>query len=114
MSSEIRKKFGLDYLVKTDSSVFRGDAGIGESRLRSRPDVIVKPDVDTNRETLMIVGGKVLDLLKNQKKKSARLFQLVDSTGFTMEALLPTVEFLEGEHLIAFLDRDKKGNSTIN
>jgi len=96
MSSEIRRKFGLDYLIK------------------DRPGEASQSTQNKEVElALLTVGSKIIDQLKNKQSHSARLHDLVETTGFELETLLPVVNRLQSLNVVRIADRDKFGNHEI-
>ena len=97
MSSEIRKKFGLDYLIRDKS-------GSSDSSLSSDKQIEL---------ALLTVGSSIIKTLKSSPEHGARLYDLVDATGYELETLLPVVNRLESLNLISYDQRDKLGNHHI-
>ncbi len=95
MSSEIRKKFGLDYLIKDGSSST-------EASLDKQIEL-----------ALLTVGSSVITTLKNTPEHGARLYDLVNTTGYELETLLRVVNRLESLDLITYDQRDRLGNHHI-
>jgi hypothetical protein len=95
MSSDIRRKFGLDYLIKDKSEASAA--------------------VDKQTEVaLLTVGSRVMSLLLRQAEHRVRLHELVGETGYELETLLPVVNKLESMDLVSFDERDKLGNHLIS
>lgn len=95
MSSEIRRKFGLDYLIRDtseSSAAFDKQAELA----------------------LLTVGSRIVSILQKQTEHRVRLHELVDQTGYELETLLPVVNKLESMDLVSFDERDKLGNHLIS
>jgi hypothetical protein len=98
MSSDVRKKFGLDYLISTNKPGVSGD---------------YDSKINEVNKALFTVGGNVLSVLKSEPRYSIRLHGLVDKSGFDLETLLRVVNYLEALGLIRYADRDKLGNHEV-
>jgi len=97
--SDLRKKFGLDYLTTSTES-------------KKQSDVENLPDKEMER-AIVAVGGKILSILKEAPDKSALLYDLVNATGLELETLFRVVERLERLKFVQYKERDKLGNHRI-
>ena len=96
MSSEIRRKFGLDYLIK--------DRGDQSSSTKQDKQIEL---------ALLSVGSKLVSSLKNQPSRKLRLHDFVNESGLELETLLPVVKRLQALDAIRITDYDKFGNHEI-
>ena len=95
--SDLRKKFGLDYLTTSTKE---------QSKIESLLDK------ETER-ALVAIGGKILSILKEAPDKSAQLYDLVKATNIELETLFRVIERLESLELVQYAVRDKLGNHRV-
>ena len=96
MSSEIRRKFGLDYLIKD-----RGDQS---------PSTKLDKQIEL---ALLSVGSKLVESLKNESSHKLRLHHFVNTSGVELETLLPVVKRLQSLDAIRITQYDKLGDHEI-
>lgn len=101
--SEIRKKFGLDYLASSTEL-------LEDSEQQRKVESLASKEVE---RAFVAVGGKILLILKDANNKSARLHDLVDETGVDLETLFHVVDRLNKLELIRYVEKDKRGNHEI-
>ena len=100
--SEIRKKFGLDYLCSS------AELSEGPER-QSKVESLGSKEVE---RALVAVGGKILSILKDANK-NARLYDLMEMMNIDLETLLPVVDRLNKLELVRVVEQDKRGNHEI-
>jgi predicted transcriptional regulator len=99
-SSNIREKFGLDYLTSESPAV--------ESPTRRSG-----PTDPAAEKTLAAFGNPILSKLDGAADKQARLFDLVDQTGLKIETLLNITDKLSELGLVHIVEMDKYGNHRV-
>ena len=97
MSSEIRRKFGLDYLIND-----RGDQSSSSTKQDKQIEL-----------ALLTIGSKVVESLKAESSHKLRLHQFVNTSGLELETLLPVVKRLQSLDAIRITQYDKLGNHEI-
>lgn len=105
MVADFKKRYGLDYLKgppaeQAERKIIRGKEVSGDLPLGLE-------------EALIAYGRRVLEELKSEPEKSAKILDLTSRLTIRIDVLLPVVQYLLSRGFLSIILPDPQGNDTL-